>query len=123
MAACVESVAPAVVVPPVCKPAAPIKVAEMPGVDVALARALRQRGVTHVEQLRRLPKPVLVAAFGDIAGRLLWATARGVDASKRTFKAEFWSGVGRLRKWLTEKPKTSHAGASVAVGSPDTAKA
>lgn len=123
MPTCVEFVAPSVVKQTPSQLASPVAVAQLAGVDAAIERALRARGVVGVEQLRRLPKPVLVAAFGDSVGRQLWASARGLDGPKRTFWTEMRSGVARLWRWLATSPKTSTPAATVAISSPDTAKA
>ena len=104
MPACVESVAPSDVAQFPSKAFGPVDVGQLPGVDGTLERALRQRGVVRVEQLRRLPKPVLVAAFGDSVGRQLWASARGLDGQKQTVWNQMWTGAGRFRGWLTKRP-------------------
>jgi hypothetical protein len=48
----------------------------LPGVGHAYSRTLVQHGVTTVGQLRRIPKPVLVSAFGKAIGRHIWQCAR-----------------------------------------------
>jgi hypothetical protein len=104
MPACVESVAPSCVVETSCKVLGPVGVGQLPGMDAAVERVLRQRGVVRVEQLRRLPKPVLVAAFGDSVGRQLWASARGLDGPKQTVWNQMRTSAGRFRGWLTKRP-------------------
>lgn len=121
MPTCVESVAPSVVEPPPSKFPGSSNVAQLPRMDAGLERALRQRGVVRVEQLRRLPKPVLVAAFGDSVGRQLWASARGLDGPKRTFWNRMWAGVERLRRWFAKGPKDNKPVPPIAISSPDTA--
>jgi nucleotidyltransferase/DNA polymerase involved in DNA repair len=102
MPACVESIVPSGVEQPPSKVLGPVDVGQLPGMDAALERALRQRGVVRVEQLRRLPKPVLVAAFGDAVGRQLWASARGLDGPRATTAwSQIRTGLGRFRGWLT----------------------
>jgi hypothetical protein len=56
--------------------AAALPVASLPGVGPAYSRTLVQRGVTTVGQLRRIPKPVLVSAFGKAIGKHIWECAR-----------------------------------------------
>jgi hypothetical protein len=48
----------------------------LPGVGQTHAKTLVERGVTTVGQLRRIPKPVLVAAFGQAIGKHIWESAR-----------------------------------------------
>jgi nucleotidyltransferase/DNA polymerase involved in DNA repair len=121
MAACVETVAPSVVERRPSKPFSPVQVAQLPGVDVALQRVLRAYGVVRVEQLRRLPKPVLVAAFGDTTGRQLWGAARGLDGQP---KQRFWTRMqARVGRWLATGPRRAGGTPTVAISSPDTAKA
>jgi hypothetical protein len=55
---------------------ATLPVASLPGVGQTHAKALVERGVTTAGQLRRIPKPVLVAAFGQAIGRHIWECAR-----------------------------------------------
>ena len=56
--------------------AAALPVGALPGVGPAYSRTLVQRGVTTVGQLRRIPKPVLVSAFGKAIGKHIWGCAR-----------------------------------------------
>jgi hypothetical protein len=56
--------------------AAALPVGALPGVGIAYSQTLVQRGVTTVGQLRRIPKPVLVAAFGKAIGKHIWECAR-----------------------------------------------
>jgi hypothetical protein len=53
-----------------------LPVGSLPGVGQTHARTLVERGVTTVGQLRRIPKPVLVAAFGQAIGKHIWESAR-----------------------------------------------
>jgi nucleotidyltransferase/DNA polymerase involved in DNA repair len=124
MPTCVEVVAPSVVEETPSKLPDPMEVAQLPVVDAALERALRTHGIVRVEQLRRLPKPVLVSAFGDAAGRQLWASARGLDTSpKSTLWTDARTRFVRLRRWLAASPRHASARPAVAISSPDTAKA
>jgi len=123
MTVCVESVAPSCAEQTPSKLPGALSVGQLPGVDAGLERALRQRGVVRVEQLRRLPKPVLVAAFGDSVGRQLWASARGLDGPKQALWSRMCAGAGRLRRWLRESPKPTKRASNVGIGTPDTAKA
>jgi hypothetical protein len=56
--------------------AAATPVGALPGVGHTYSQTLVQRGVTTVGQLRRIPKPVLVAAFGKTIGKHIWECAR-----------------------------------------------
>jgi len=124
MAACVESVAPSIVERMPSDPPEPMNVAQLPGVGAALERALRAYGVVRVDQLRRLPKPVLVSKFGDSAGRQLWASARGLDSQpKGTVWTQLADDFDRLRRWLATSPRPDRGTHTVAISSPDTAKA
>jgi DNA polymerase-4 len=69
------------IVPPGTEEAflAPLPVEKLHGVGRAHAVALAERGVTTIGQLRRIPKPVLVAAFGEEIGKQIWERARGID--------------------------------------------
>jgi len=58
---------------------APLPVEKLHGIGHTHAGALAQRGVTTVGQLRMIPKPVLVAAFGEAIGEQIWERARGLD--------------------------------------------
>jgi hypothetical protein len=55
---------------------ATLPVGALPGVGPAYSRTLVERGVATVGQLRRIPKPVLVAAFGKAIGKHIWECAR-----------------------------------------------
>jgi hypothetical protein len=57
-------------------PLATLPVGSLPGVGQTHATTLVERGVTTVGQLRRIPKPVLVAAFGKSIGQHIWQSAR-----------------------------------------------
>jgi DNA polymerase IV len=58
---------------------APLPVEKLHGIGHTHAGALAERGVTTIAQLRLIPKPVLVAAFGDVIGEQIWERARGLD--------------------------------------------
>jgi DNA polymerase IV len=58
---------------------APLPVGRVQGIRHAHAAALAERGIGTIGQLRMIPKPVLVAAFGDAIGKQLWERARGLD--------------------------------------------
>jgi DNA polymerase-4 len=57
---------------------APLPLDRLYGNGHAHAVALAQQGVTTIGALRRIPRKVLAAAFGD-EGRQIWAAARGLD--------------------------------------------
>ncbi len=49
----------------------------MGGVD---SSELRRCGITTVAELRRVPCPVLVSAYGEVLGRRTWRISRALDA-------------------------------------------
>jgi DNA polymerase IV len=61
---------------------APMLTEKLPGIARTDAVALTGRGIATIGQLRMVPKPVLVAAFGDVIGRQIWERARGLDGRK-----------------------------------------
>ena len=61
---------------------APLPVDRLHGIGHAHAVALAEQGVTMIGQVRRIPKPVLVAAFGEEVGKQIWTAARGLDERK-----------------------------------------
>ena len=58
---------------------APLPVDKLHGIGHTHAGALAERGISTIGQLRMVPKPVLVAAFGDVIGEQIWERARGLD--------------------------------------------
>jgi DNA polymerase-4 len=69
------------IVPPGTEEAflAPLAVEKLHGVGRVHAVALAEHGVTTIGQLCRIPKPVLMAAFGEEIGKQIWERARGID--------------------------------------------
>ncbi len=61
---------------------APLPVEKLQGIGHAYAVALAEQGITTIGQLRRIPKPVLAAAFSDEIGEQIWDCARGLDRRK-----------------------------------------
>ena len=57
----------------------PLPVERLWGVGTVTARKLRERGITHVGQVARLPETVLVSLLGQAAGRHLHALAHNRD--------------------------------------------
>ncbi len=57
----------------------PLPVDKLHGIGHTHAGALAERGISTIGQLRMVPKPVLVAAFGDVIGEQIWERARGLD--------------------------------------------
>jgi DNA polymerase-4 len=57
----------------------PLPVERLWGVGAVTARKLRERGITHVGQVARLPETVLVSMLGQAAGRHLHALAHNRD--------------------------------------------
>jgi len=64
------------------------------------ARALMERGISTIGELRSLPKPVLVAAFGKALGVQLWFSARGqnVPPTRRGWASRHTSIIERARR-------------------------
>ena len=58
---------------------APLPVEKLHGIGHTHAGALAERGVTTIGQLRMIPKPVLMAAFGEVIGEQVWERSRGLD--------------------------------------------
>jgi len=58
---------------------APLPVEKLHGIGHTHAEALAERGISTIGQLRMVPKPVLMAAFGDVIGEQIWERARGRD--------------------------------------------
>ena len=58
---------------------APFAVEKLHGIGHTHAGALAERGVSTIGQLRLIPKPVLIAAFGEVIGQQIWERARGLD--------------------------------------------
>jgi DNA polymerase IV len=58
---------------------APLPVEKLHGVGHTHAGALAERGVSTIGQLRQIPKPVLMAAFGEAIGEKIWERSRGLD--------------------------------------------
>jgi DNA polymerase-4 len=58
---------------------APLAVEKLYAVGPAHAVSLAEQGVTTIGQLRRIPKPALVAAFGEEIGEQIWERVRGID--------------------------------------------
>ena len=58
---------------------APLPVEKLHGIGHIHAGALAERGVSTIGQLRLIPKPVLMAAFGEAIGQQIWERARGLD--------------------------------------------
>ena len=97
---------------------APLPVEKLHGIGHIHAGALAERGVSTIGQLRLLPKPVLMAAFGDAIGEQIWECCRGLDGrevlppsapksisrettiERGTMDTEF---LGSLLEYLTER--------------------
>lgn len=58
---------------------APLPVEKLHGIGHAHAQTLAERGIETIGELRQVPLPALVAAFGEAVGRQLWERARGRD--------------------------------------------
>jgi DNA polymerase-4 len=57
----------------------PLPVEKLHGIGHTHAGTLAERGVSTIGQLRLIPKPVLIAAFGEVIGEQIWERARGLD--------------------------------------------
>jgi DNA polymerase-4 len=57
----------------------PLPVEKLHGIGHVQAGALSERGIATIGQLRRVPKPALQAAFGEVTGQQIWERARGLD--------------------------------------------
>ncbi len=58
---------------------APLPVEKVLGIGYRHAGTLAVRGISTIGQLRMVPKPVLIGAFGDVVGEEIWQRARGLD--------------------------------------------
>jgi DNA polymerase-4 len=58
---------------------APLRVDKLHGIGQVHARALAERNIVTIGQLRQVPKLVLQAAFGEAIGQQIWERARGLD--------------------------------------------
>jgi len=57
----------------------PLPVERLHGIVRIHARALAERGIATIGQLRRVPKAALRTAFGEAVGLQIWERARGLD--------------------------------------------
>jgi DNA polymerase IV len=57
----------------------PLPIEKLYGIGHVHAGQLHERGVTTIGELRRVPKPLLKALFGDMIGEQIWERARGLD--------------------------------------------
>jgi DNA polymerase-4 len=58
---------------------APLSVDMLQGLTRSHLNLLTAEGIANLGQLRLLPKPVLISAFGESLGQQLWREARGLD--------------------------------------------
>ncbi len=58
---------------------APLSVEMLQGLTRSQLNLLSAEGVVNLGQLRLLPKPVLISAFGESLGQQLWRETRGLD--------------------------------------------
>lgn len=61
-----------------------LSVQHLDGLTPAHCATLAEHGVTTIAMFRRIPKPVLVTAFGNTLGNALWRQARGLDYTADT---------------------------------------
>ena len=57
----------------------PLPIEKLHGIGHTHATTLHERGITTIGELRRVPKPALQAAFGEVLGEQIWERARGLD--------------------------------------------
>lgn len=57
----------------------PLPVEKLYGIGHTHAATLHERNITTIGQLRKVPKPALQAAFGDVNGEQIWERSRGLD--------------------------------------------
>ncbi|HKV24280.1 MAG TPA: DNA polymerase IV [Candidatus Acidoferrum sp.] len=57
----------------------PLPVEKLHGIGHVHAGMLAERGISTIGELRRVPRPVLEAAFGEVIGGQIWERARGLD--------------------------------------------
>jgi DNA polymerase IV len=57
----------------------PLPVEKLHGIGHVHAGTLEERGIATIGELRKVPKPVLEAVFGEVIGRQVWERARGLD--------------------------------------------
>jgi DNA polymerase-4 len=57
----------------------PLPIEKLYGIGHVHATQLHERGVTTIGELRRVPKAVLQATFGEVIGEQIWERARGLD--------------------------------------------
>jgi len=57
----------------------PLPVEKLHGIGHVHAGMLAERGVATIGELRRVPRPALEAAFGEVIGGQIWERARGLD--------------------------------------------
>jgi DNA polymerase-4 len=94
-----------------------LPVEKLHGISYGHARALAERGIATIGQLRQVSKPALQAAFGKATGQEVWERARGLDGHQvppaipktlsrettiegGTIDTEF---LGRLIEYLSER--------------------
>jgi DNA polymerase-4 len=58
---------------------APLPVETLRGIGRIDTESLAARGITTLGELRKVPRAVLESAFGEVSGRQIWASARGID--------------------------------------------
>ena len=58
---------------------APLSVDLLQGLTRSQLNLLTAEGIVNLGQLRLVPKPVLISAFGESLGQQLWREARGLD--------------------------------------------
>ncbi len=81
---------------------ASMAVTNLHGIGGIEARALVARGISTIGELRSLPKPVLIAAFGEALGAQLWFSARGrnVPPARRSWTSRHTSIIESARRTM-----------------------
>ncbi len=83
-------------------------VTNLHGIGDIDAWALVERGISTIGELRSLPKPVLVAAFGEALGVRLWFSARGrnVPPARRSWTSRHTLIIESPRRALASIART-----------------
>jgi DNA polymerase-4 len=66
---------------------APLPVEKLLGIGHSHEQVLQERGIRTIGELRRVPRELLIAAFGNVIGSQLYDRARGMDSRAVTAPA------------------------------------
>jgi len=78
------------IVPPIAEAEfiAPLPIERLPGLGTQYASLLAASGAQTIAALRRVPRPALMAGFGERLGERIWNAARGRDFSDKLLAAQ-----------------------------------